>query len=203
MATSDSMTCEAILLAAGRSRRMAGVNKLLLPVDGMAMVRRSARLYLDHGMALTVVAGSDDGAVAEALAGLEFQLIANPDAASGQNSSIRAGLAATPLRAAGILIALSDQPLLVGTDIHALIAAFASHDGHRICVPRFAGKRGNPVIFPRAIAEHLREPGCMPPRAFINSHPEDIVWFEAANDHFTRDVDTPEDAALLLGAAAR
>ncbi len=196
----DSLPLEAILLAGGRSRRMAGVNKLLLCVDGMAMVRRSALLYLDLGISLTVVTGSDDGAVAAELAGLDVRLVANPNAECGQHSSVRAGLVATPLTAPGLLVALADQPLLTTTDIRALVAEFARHAGTRICVPRFAGDRGNPVIFPGSVARHLRDPGSMPPRAFIDAYPAQVAWFDAANDHFTRDVDTPEDAADLIGA---
>ncbi|MDP9057816.1 MAG: nucleotidyltransferase family protein [Pseudomonadota bacterium] len=200
MVLPDSPQFEVILLAAGRSRRMAGVDKLLLPVDGVAMVRRSAQLYLGLGMSVIVVTGTDDTHITKALAGLPVRLVANPDPDSGQNSSVCAGLVATPMVAAGVVVALSDQPLLTGDDIRALAAAFADHGGTRICVPRRAGQRGNPVIFPVAIARRLREPGSMIPRAFIDSHPDHVAWFDAANDHFTRDVDTPQDAAQLLGS---
>ncbi len=200
MSSADNLPLEAILLAAGRSRRMAGINKLLLAVDGTAMVRRSAQLYLDLGMSLTVVTGSDNRDVAAALAGLDLRLVVNPDADSGQHSSVRAGLAASALAAPGILIALSDQPLLTSADIRSLAAAFTGHGENRICVPRHAGQRGNPVIFPAAIARHLRE-SPIPPRAFIDAQPEQIAWFDADDDHFTRDVDTPQDAAQLLGTS--
>ncbi len=196
-----SLHLEAILLAAGRSRRMAGVNKLLLPVDGVAMVRRSALLYRALGMRLTVVTGPDNRDVAAALSGVEFQLVVNPDADDGQQTSVRAGLLATPLLAPGAVVALADQPLLTAADIGALASEFAGHAGARMCVPRFGGKRGNPVIFPAAVVRCLREPGALPPRAFIDAHPELVCWFEAANDHFTRDVDTPEDAAELIGTS--
>ncbi len=200
MAHSDSLHCEAILLAAGRSRRMGSIDKLLLPVDGEAMVRRSARLYLDLGVTLTVVTGSDGQAVAAVLAGLDFRLVVNADADHGQHTSVRAGLAAAPLLAPGVIIALADQPLLTVEDIGALVAEFAASAAERICVPRFGGIRGNPVIFPAATARLLRATGAMPPRAFIDACPDQVVWFDASNDHFTRDVDTPADAAELLDA---
>ena len=38
-------------------------------------------------------------------------------------------------------------------------------------------------------------------RSFIDAHPDLVVWHEAAHDHFTRDVDTPADAALLTELA--
>ncbi len=203
MPTSDSLHLEAILLAAGRSRRMGNVDKLLLPIDGIAMVRRSACLFLELGMALTVVTGSDNQHIAEALTGLDVKLVANSDADSGQHSSVRAGLAVTPLLAPGVVIALSDQPLLTTPDISALAAAFTEHGASRICVPRHAGQRGNPVILPQAIARQLRSPDAPTPRAFIDTHSETVAWFDTASDHFIRDIDTPSDAERLLGPTVR
>jgi CTP:molybdopterin cytidylyltransferase MocA len=181
---------------------MGGVDKLLLPVGGVAMVRRSALLYCELGMPLTVVTGAHASAVADAVAGLDVRLVANADADNGQQTSVLAGLLATPLAAPGVLVALADQPLLTSADIAALVAAFAAQAGQRIGVPWFAGKRGNPVIFPAAIVRRLRAPGGLAPRAFIDAHPELVAWFDASNDHFTRDVDTPEDAAELIGTSA-
>jgi molybdenum cofactor cytidylyltransferase len=202
VASPDRLNLEAILLAAGRSRRMEGVNKLLLRIGGVPMVRRSACLFLDLGVPLIVVTASDNRRVAEALAGLDAKLVVNADADTGQQSSVRAGLAATPLRAAGVVVALSDQPLLTTGDIRALAAVFEQHGGTRIAVPRYTGQRGNPVIFPTAIARQLGAPGAPAPRAFIDAHPEAVAWFDAPSDHFIRDVDTPGDAAELLGANA-
>ena len=180
---------------------MGDIDKLLLAVNGQPMVRRSARLYLDLGMKLTVVTGSDDRAIAAALAGLGLQLVANPAADNGQQTSVHAGLAATALQAPGVIVALADQPLLTLHDITALLTEFAAHAGTRICIPRFNGQRGNPVIFPAAIARILREQDAMSPRDYLDAHPREVAWFEVNNDHFTRDIDTPADAAELLGAA--
>ena len=60
----------AVLLAAGASSRM-GRNKMLLPVDGVPMVRRTAERLLAAGVApLVVVTGHEAERVHEALAGL-------------------------------------------------------------------------------------------------------------------------------------
>jgi molybdenum cofactor cytidylyltransferase len=179
---------------------MRGPDKLLLPISGMPMVRRSALVYLELGMTLTVVTGLDGDHIIAALAGLDLALIANPDADSGQHTSVRTGLMATPLLAPGVIVALADQPLLTTSDIVALGAVFERHDCARICVPRHAGQRGNPVVFPAALARVLRDhPQAGLPRAFIDAHPEHVTWLEAENDHYTRDVDTRDDAAELLG----
>jgi molybdenum cofactor cytidylyltransferase len=60
----------AILLAAGESRRMGGVNKLLLPIDGVPLVRRTAETLLATGIEDVVAAlGFEADQVERALAG--------------------------------------------------------------------------------------------------------------------------------------
>lgn len=194
---------EAIVVAAGRSRRMGAVNKLLLPVAGIPMVRHVVALYAALASPVTVIVGEDAADVREALAGLDVRLVENRNVDAGQQESVRLGLAAADLTGGGVLIALADQPLLTASDIEALIACFETHGGTRICVPRRDGKRGNPVLFPTALARRLREDETAPrARRFIDDHPEHVIWFEAANDHFTTDIDTPEDAARILGIGA-
>lgn len=211
MPATATMPCPAtgqiavVLLAAGRSRRMGGADKLMLPTGSPhgaePLLRRAARLYLELGLPLTVVVRPDHAAPAAALAGLDVAWAINPllptGADDGQQASVLAGLRAAPAAAGGVLVALADQPLLTPADIAALLACFSAHAGGRIVVPRHAGQRGNPVILPGALARALAAGG-VAPRAHIDAHPDQVIWFEAETDHFTRDIDTPEDAARLL-----
>ena len=176
---------------------MGGVDKLLLPIAGEPMIRRSARLYLELGMSLIVVTGRDNGP-RDALAGLDLALIVNPAADDGQHSSVHAGLAAAALAATGVILALADQPLLTSRDIALLCESFIRGGAQHICVPQYAGARGNPVILQMDVAQHCRDDHILP-RAFMDARPDRAAWFHAENDHFTRDVDTPEDAARVLG----
>jgi molybdenum cofactor cytidylyltransferase len=204
---SPSPDIEVILLAAGLSRRMGAVDKLLLPVPGLdggiePMVRRSARLYRALGLPVTAVVGS--AAVAEALAGLDLRIVTNPAPEHGQESSVRIGLEAAPLVASGVVIALSDLPWLLPADISALAAHFAALGGRKIVIPRHAGQRGNPPILPAALARRLRDdPGRPAPRVFVDAHRRMTDWHDSDSDHFIRDIDTPEDAATLAAGAPR
>ena len=194
---------EVLLLAAGHSRRMGTVDKLLLPVgqpDGTSqpLVRHSACLYLGLGLPLTVVTAPGNHAVAQALAGLPLIRISNHNPQAEQADSLRTGLGAARLSAPGLLIALADQPLLTATDITVLVTWFSQHPD-KICIPRHDSQRGNPVILPSALARQLRDDPLAPtPRAHMDRHPEQIAWFEAESPHFTADIDTPRDAARLL-----
>lgn len=186
---------------------MGGVNKLLLPVAGEPLLRRSVTLYREAGLPVTLVVGPDHAALLTALAGLEFTLAVNPELAGGaddsggdgQQASVRVGLGAARLEAEGVMIALADLPLLDSADIAALIDRFHAFGGKRVIVPRHAGIRGHPVILPSALVRALRASG-QSPRAFMDTNPQGVAWFEAATEHYTADLDTPGDAARLLGA---
>lgn len=216
----DSPRAEVILLAAGRSRRMGGADKLLLPAapapttlssaGPVPLIRRSVELYRSLNLPVTVVLPDREGPVARALQGLDLTLACNPGPSAstpardsrlddGQQASVHAGLRAAPLAAPAVLIALADQPLLEPADIEALLACFEAKGGTLACIPRHAGQRGNPVVLPRAVARMLRDaPGEPSVRTWLDRHPEAVCWFDGASDHFIRDVDTPADAAALL-----
>src|SRR5205085_4474109 len=87
----------AIVLAAGRSTRMSGANKLLAEIGGKSLVRIAAEQALaSRAHPVIVVTGHQRDAVERALAGLDVRLVHNPDFADGLGTSLRAGIAAVP-----------------------------------------------------------------------------------------------------------
>ena len=84
----------ALILAAGASSRM-GQPKQLLDWDGRPLVRAAADVALAAKLdPLVVVVGYAQAQVEQALAGLPLRLVANPDYAAGQSTSLRAGIEA-------------------------------------------------------------------------------------------------------------
>jgi molybdenum cofactor cytidylyltransferase len=193
---------EVVLLAAGHSRRMGGVDKLRLDTgNGQSLLARSVALYRALGMAVTLVRRPGQPDHAALFPGPGLTIVTNQSADADQATSVRTGLGAAQLAGPGLLIALADQPWLTPADITALVATFASHGGARIIVPRHAGQRGNPVLLPLAVARLLAARPTASPRGFIDANPDLVAWHEAPHDHFTRDIDTPTDAALLKDLA--
>ena len=85
----------AIILAAGRSTRMGGPNKLLAEIGGRPLVRIAAEEALaSRARPVIVVTGHQRDKVEAALAGLDVQRVHNPDFAEGLSTSLKAGLAA-------------------------------------------------------------------------------------------------------------
>ncbi|HEY0836513.1 MAG TPA: molybdopterin-binding/glycosyltransferase family 2 protein, partial [Azospirillum sp.] len=120
----------ALVLAAGRSTRMGGPNKLLADLDGRALVARTVDAALaSRARPVIVVTGHQRDEVTAALAGRPVQFVHNPDFAEGLSTSLRAGLAAVPADADGALVCLGDMPEVSGVVIDRLIAAYNPVEG--------------------------------------------------------------------------
>ena len=189
----------AVLLAAGESRRMGGLNKLLLPVAGVSMVRRAVETLLASRVAeIVVVLGHQHETVGAEIADLPVETVLNRRYREGQMGSVRAGVAALGRPADGILVALADQPELQACDIDYLLDAFAARTRGSIVVPMVGAERGNPIIF---AASHRAELvagdinfGC---RHLIERHPDQVIQLAAPTDRYRRDIDTPAAYAVL------
>lgn len=189
---------QAILLAAGQSRRMGARNKLLLPFNGVPMIRHMVRTYQSvTGRPVLVVTGHDADAVTSALDNIPAKIVFNPDFAGGQQTSVGCGLrAATSTQT--VMIALGDQPLLSSADIHALLSAHRGADPHKISIPQHAGRRGNPIVIPNnLVARILRDPHAPGCKKFTHAHPEHVQFHSLPQAGFYADIDTPADYAAL------
>lgn len=196
----------AVVLAAGQSLRMGGRNKLLLPVGGEPLVRRTVRTVLQSGVQETVVVTGHQGRdVMRAVLGLPVTLQPNLRYEEGQMQSVAAGVAALARATDAILVCPGDMPLLSVDDLRALMGAYIAHaEGSSIVIPRFCGARGNPIVFAAAYAPEVaagrRLVGC---RKLAQEYPEETWYFEADHDRYTTDLDSPEDYERVLARLGR
>ena len=124
-------------------------------------------------------------AVADALAGMPLRMIANPDYAAGQSTSLRAGIAALGQNADAVVVLLGDQPFV--TAAAAIVA------------PTYAGQRGNPVLFAQAIfPELLAVQGDQGARAVLAADRARVHLVAFDDPRPLADIDTPEDYERLL-----
>lgn len=146
-----------LLLAAGKSSRMRGENKLLRQIDGTPLVVRTAkRLAQSNAGGMTIVINPETVGLAEAVQGQGDQIITANDADTGLAASLRAGINALPKTATAVIIALADMPDVTPQDIDALMSAYDPTNGALIVAPTAPnGKRGNPVLFDRRYFEPL------------------------------------------------
>jgi molybdenum cofactor cytidylyltransferase len=191
----------ALLLGAGRGERMGGV-KQLLSLGGQRMIE--AALHNLQGSRcdeIIVVLGFAAAEVRPFVEGKErVTVVINPRFAEGMSTSIHEGLRAMNTRAAGILIALADQPCIPPEVINALIEGFAA-GAKGIVLPVYQGKRGHPVILDRKRyeAELLDLQGDVGGREIVRKHPEDILEVAVAFKGVLMDIDEPEDYHGIQG----
>jgi molybdenum cofactor cytidylyltransferase len=185
------------LLAAGRSTRMGGPNKLLEPIDGTPMVTRTAmRLLSSRARPIVAVLGNQVDEVDRALGKLPVKRVRNPAFAEGLSTSLKCGLTALPNDIDGVVVCLGDMPLITGRDIDRLIAAFNPLGGRAIVVPTRRGKRGNPVLWARRFFAEMAElAGDVGAKHLIGEHAELVCEVEMDTDSVLVDIDTPEALA--------
>lgn len=193
------MIC-AIVLAAGRSRRM-GTQKLLLPIAGKPIITRVVDELQQSSVAATlVVTGTDGQKIQAALSGRKVSFINNPDADGDMLSSIRCGSRALPSGCVASLIVLGDQPNLTSELVTKLIAGL-KENGRGIILPTHQGHRGHPVLMSAKLCEKLvSRHYAAGLREFLDSHPEDVFAVEIPDGSTLQDMDTPEDYQRHLNA---
>ena len=191
-----------LVLAAGRSTRMGGPNKLLEGINGKPLVRIVAEQALaSRASPVIVVTGHQRERVERALAGLRVTLVHNPDFADGLSTSLKTGIAAVPADADGAIVTLGDMPQVSAALLDRLIAAFDPEHGALVVVPTFDGKRGNPVLWARRFFSDLMAvEGDVGARHLIAGYAEAVTDVPVDDAAALTDIDTPE--ALIAVRAA-
>jgi molybdenum cofactor cytidylyltransferase len=182
-----------VVLAAGTSSRM-GQNKLFMQVEGEPLVRRvvgrAARAGFDP---LIVVVGHQADLVRQALDGIPYRPIVNPDYERGVNSSLRAGIQAasvTPARAA--VVVLADMPFVTTAMMETLVDSYRSGDAPLV-ISDYGGVNAPPMLYDRSLFGELavsEGQGCG--KHVVKRHRHEaasVSWPEEA----LTDLDAPED----------
>ena len=184
------MNIACILLASGYGRRYGG-NKLLALREGVPLYRR-AFAALPPALFSPAVVTSQYGQILADAGRAGYLPIQNCHPWEGVAAGIRLGLQAAR-HSDGALFAVCDQPNLTTNSIIKLLNAF-SESPDRIHALSWQEKKGNPVIFPRALYPELMAlTGDTGGSAVIRSHRALLTLTEVSDPAELMDVDTPED----------
>ena len=191
-----------VVLAAGESRRMGEVNKLLAEIEGTPMVVRAVDAVLASGAdPVLVVTGHESEKIRAALAVRPVRFVHNPDYAAGLSGSLKTALAAIPDEAEGALICLGDMPGVTVEHMTRLAETFEAQDEPAICVPTHEGERGNPSLWHREFFAEMGEvSGDAGARRLMGKHPGSVVEVEMPDAGVLLDIDTPEALAEVRGS---
>jgi molybdenum cofactor cytidylyltransferase len=184
---------DAVLLAAGESRRM-GYPKPLLKRGALTFIEILAAAMLQSAARLIVVVGARASAVRDAIpADPRIIVVENPDYLRGQLSSIKAALPHVDPEAGGVLIHLADHPMVRADTFAAVIDGYRRL-GRPIAIARYQGRRGHPVLFARGlISELAAAPENQGARVVVAADPARVAYVDVDDPGVLTDLDTPED----------
>lgn len=186
----------AILLAAGRSRRM-GAFKPLLPFGERTVIECCINnLEAADIKDVIVVAGHRADDVREKLKDLEVSIVVNPEPDSEMGVSIARGVEQLPGNARAVIIALVDHPAVPPEVIRILIDEWRR--GARLVQPAHDGRGGHPVLIDLAYRDDLL---ALDPQsglhALFASHRDEVRRVPVESPYVARDMDTWEDYRRL------
>jgi molybdenum cofactor cytidylyltransferase len=180
----------AILLAAGRSRRM-GRCKQLLTLGDSTVINRCIGALVTGGAGEIVVVISEEGSdVAETVRCSPVRVVVNPEHEGDMASSVRAGRDALTAEASGVIVSLCDYPLVSAGTITGLIAEHEASPGS-IIIPCHHERRGHPLLFPRTVLNELADDQIL--RDLVRRIPDRIRCLGVDDAGVLIDMDTPED----------
>jgi molybdenum cofactor cytidylyltransferase len=174
-----------------------GRDKRRLPFRGCTVLEHVVDT-LRRGDVDPIVVVLEPGSPCLSLPGLETSLLAtNPAPERGMLSSIRVGLAALPPGVAAAAVLPGDHPLVPPEAVSRLVEHFIRLRP-LLLVPRFAGRRGHPLLLARELFEEAAacddEVGL---RQLVGRREADLELLDLPYPDAELDLDTPEDLKRL------
>ena len=190
-----------IVLAAGMSTRM-GNPKQLMSLSGKPLLARVVEAALASELEeVELVLGHEAEKILAALGSLardqRLTTVVNKRYREGMAASLQAGLLQVKDRFPAVMFLLGDQPMVAADTVNLLLRRFRASD-RDICVPVYAGVRGNPICFSNLFYDRIIAiRGDTGAREIINDHPDNVLYVEIENPLCFMDIDSPEDAEQI------
>jgi molybdenum cofactor cytidylyltransferase len=188
----------AIVLAAGKSTRMGGRQKLLLQIGGKTIIEKTVNNLLKSRVdEIILVLGFERNSVKKIFSAYDderLKIVINPDFDTGMGSSISAGLEKINTNSGAAMICLGDQPFIEPEVIDLLIDCY--NKGQKGIVVPVSDKeiRGHPCIFSLKYYSKLKTiQGDIGARKIIESNYKDICFFKINSEKIITDIDSLED----------
>ncbi len=184
-------TIAAILLAAGRSRRM-GVYKPLLPFGNRTIIEACVDNFQRAGIEniIVVIPVHRTEEMRSRLAHLQVGFAVNPDEESEMSDSIARGVEQLSSATQAFFIALADQPMIPPAVIQMMLDE-RRRTGARIIAPEYGGRGGHPVLIDFELREELLHLDAKRGlRALLDKHTNEMQRVVVDTEFVTRDLDT-------------
>ena len=194
----------AIILAGGKSSRMNGPFKPLMPVGGIPALERCVRMFREAGVdEILCITGHNHQALSDLLATLGVKAYVNPEHEEGMFSSIQAGVSHLDPSCAAFFILPVDIPLVRSSTVKRLCGAWRN-EKRAILYPVFRKRRGHPPLIPAAHAEEIMTwHGDGGLRKVLERHEVESLDIPVADACMLMDMDTMDDYRRIAEEYAR
>jgi len=185
----------AIVLAAGFSRRFGGPKLAATLTGGESVVARTlANIQPVCKNIVVVTSESNQGYLPAG----KFEILIFDQAELGMGASLAFGIAHIKQQAKfdGCLVCLADMPFVQPAVYTKLMGHMTPH---KIVLPTFEGRNGNPVGFGSEFFPALESlSGDLGGRELIRANPGAVVKVPIQDRDILQDIDTPEDLSRLI-----
>ena len=188
-----------IVLAAGKSVRMGGKNKLLTEIQGTPMIRRVVQASLESKVdEVIVVLGAEANKVQKVLTDLPCRVVVNKNYEKGQSSSVKAGLSEVSPMTRAVLVLPGDVAMIDFRSINMVIEEYEGGK-HSIVIAAHKGEAGHPILFDKQLFSEIKQVDeqTFGLKAVVKKHEGEVYLLETSSPNVLKDVDTPEDLKEL------
>ena len=168
-----------------------GRSKQLLPLGDRPVIRHCVETLILAGLEdIVVVVGAEEEGVCVVLEGLPVKYARNGKPDSEMAESVRIGLGEVEASSTGVLVFLSDHPLIRPDTVRSLVV---THEAKAdiIIIPIYNGRRGHPTLFPAGVIKEIFSRTSL--RDIIGAYPEKVFFLDVEDAGVALDMDTEED----------
>ncbi len=188
-----------IILAAGQSKRMKKVNKLLININSKNMIQNIIDTATKSNARDNIIVLGHEKEQIEKFVKKNITIVANNEYKNGLSTSLKKGISALPEDCDAAVIILGDMPKISFNLINSLIKNFDPKNNINIVIPSHKGKRGNPILIGRKFfPDILKLKGDMGAKNIINNNINDIYDIPQRTSSSLIDIDTKEDLKNII-----
>lgn len=173
-----------------------GQLKQLLPINKKPAIRHCLETIIASGINdIIIVIGEGGEKIIQAINNLPVKIVFNKEPKSEMADSFRTGLQSVDAYSTGVLVCLSDHPL-ISEETFKMLIKLHEEEPDWILIPVYNGKRGHPTLFPKSVINdiflgiNLRE--------IINRNPDRVKTVSVKDEGVILDMDTTDDYRIIL-----
>ncbi len=170
--------------------------KQLLPLAEGTVISRCIDSIISSGIKdIIVVISSYNEEIRGEIERLPVRIAINKILESEMAESIRTGLKMTDNTSTGILVCLSDHPLVSPDTLKKLLHKHTENPD-KILIPYYDNRRGHPTLFPKIILEDIFAGFNL--REIIKKNQQKALCIDVPDEGVVLDMDTMEDYKEIL-----